>query len=255
MLIGVLAGLVTAFALRASGRFATPPAAPRTAEELKEDEIFRQNAGLPSDPALIEEYRVINTQYFDSRLPDVRLRWEPRLDEIGPLIAEGFRMEGVTDRRLILLNPAIQHDEVEFRRVLCHEMVHVAVVTEREPHGPVFQSYLRVLLGKGAFKGILASEEEKASRRRELEARTQQLSEEASTLGATRTALESEAAAPSAAVEVINARITNYNAAVRRHNDAVVEFNRAIEEYNDMVSYPDGLDRERLARRPALGTR
>lgn len=253
-MVGVVAGVLTAFALRASGRFAAPPPAPpRTAEQRKLDDLFEANATLPTDPALASAYRTFNTQYFDGRLPDVRLRWEPRLDEVGPLIAEGFRMDGATDRTLILLNPGLQADEEEFRRALCHEMVHVAVVSEREPHGPVFQRYLAMLLSKGAFKGIVASDEEKDARRRDLERRERELTEEASELSRTRATLEADAAAPQAPVESINARIANYNAAIRRHNDAVVEFNHAIEDYNEMVSYPDGLDRERLARKRPVG--
>lgn len=179
----------------------------------------------------------------------MRLRWEPRLEEVGPLIADGFRMDGVTDRRLILLNPAIQSDEDEFRRVFCHEVVHVAVVAERDPHGPIFQSYLRQLVEKGAFKGIVATDQEKAERRRDLDQRAGALASEAAAIARNKAQLESDASAPGASPETINARVATHNAQVRRHNDAVVELNRAIEDYNQMVSYPDGLDRQRMATR------
>ena len=257
ILVGCLVGIAAAFVLRASGRFPArrEPPAPKTAEQQRTEEIFRANDNQPTDPELTRAYETYNAQYFDNRLPAVRLRWEPRLDEVGPLIAEGFRMGGVTDRKLILLNPAIRDDDEEFRRVLSHEMVHVAVVTEQESHGPIFQSYLHQLLDKGAFKGIVATEAEKQERRRYLERRQSELEREAASLEQAKTALEQEARAPDPAVDAINARIINYNAQVRRHNDAVVEFNRDIEEYNEMVSYPDGLDRERLApsRRPVTG--
>jgi hypothetical protein len=252
--IGVLAGVVAAFALRASGRFpahAVAPA-PRTAEQIKTDELFRINAPLPTDPELEAQYRAINAQYFYNRLPLVRLRWEKRLDEVGPLVADGFRMDGVTDRQLILLNPVLQDDEDEFRRVLCHEIVRVAVVSEKEPHGPIFQGYLRQLLDKGAFKGIVASDEEKTERRQFLQRRTTELSDESAALGRQKSDIEAEAAAPGARPEEVNAHIVNYNASVRRHNDAVVEFNHAVEDYNQMISYPDGLDRERFAARASV---
>jgi len=252
--LGVLAGLVAVFALRASGRFPARAStqAPRTAEQLKSDELFRVNAGVPTDPDLDAQYRAINAQYFDNRLPVVRLRWERRLDEVGPLVAPGFRMDGLTDRKLILLNPVLRDDEDEFRRVLCHEMVHVAVVTETEPHGPIFQSYLRQLLDKGAFKGIVATEQEKDDRRRLLERKTTELADESASLGRRKAEIEAEAGSPGVHPETVNAHIVNYNALVRRHNDAVVEFNRDIEDYNQMISYPDGLDRERLAARAAV---
>jgi hypothetical protein len=248
VLVGILVGIAAAFFLRAAGRsaFDREPPAPKTAEQKLTEDIFRANAALPADPELVREYQAFNAQYFDNRLPAVRLRWEPRLDEIGPLIADGFRMDGVTDRHLILLNPAIRDNREQFRRVLGHEMVHVAVVTEKEAHGPIFQSYLRQLLDKGAFTGIMATDAEKEQRKQYLHRREGELEREAAALAQTKSAIEQEARAPDVPVDAINARIINYNAEVRRHNDAVVEFNRDIEEYNQMVSYPDGLDRERL---------
>ena len=39
---------------------------------------------------------------------------------------------------------------------------------------------------------------------------------------------------------------------VRRHKDAVAELNREIDDYNLMVTYPDGLDRERWSRRTSV---
>jgi len=249
ILFGVFVGIAAALFLRAAGRFPVrrDPPPPKTAEQKVTDDIFRVNETLPGDPDLAREYQAFNAQYFDNRLPAVRLRWEPRLDEIGPLIAEGFRMEGVTNRKLILLNPEIRNNPEQFRRVLGHEMVHVAVVTEKDPHGPIFQGYLRQLLDKGAFTGVVATDAEKEQRRQYLQRREGELEREAASLAQTRSAIEQEAGAPNAPVDAINTRITNYNAQVRRHNDAVVEFNRDIEEYNQMVSYPDGLDRERLS--------
>jgi hypothetical protein len=252
--IGVIAGLAAVWFLRASGRFAAPArsTAPKSLEQQRTEEIFRANAALPSDPDLTSQYRAINTEYFENRLPDLRIRWEPRLEEIGPLIADGFRMGGVTDGTLILLNPAVQENADEFRRVLCHEIVHIAAVSEREPHGPVFQAYLKQLLDKGAFTGIIATDAEKEERRRYLDRRGADLAADVDLLARTRSAIEAEAASPRASPDDLTARSTEYNDRVRRHNDAVVDFNRSIEEYNQMVSYPDGLDRERLARRPTL---
>ena len=254
VVVGILVGLAAALLLRASGRFPArrEPPPPKTAEQQRTEEIFRANGNQPTDPELASAYQAYNAQYFENRLPVVRLRWEPRLDEIGPLIAEGFRMDGITNRQLILLNPAIRDDPEEFRRVLSHEMVHVAVVTEQQSHGPIFQGYLRQLLDKGAFKGVVATDAEKQERRRYLERREVELGKEAVSLEQTKAAIEQESRAPDPAVEALNARIVNYNAQVRRHNDAVVAFNRDIEEYNQMVSYPDGLDRERLAKREGV---
>jgi hypothetical protein len=244
-----LAAVLVAFMLRALAP--RPPSPVLTAEQQRTEEIFRTNRTLPGDPQLAAEYRAINARYYDDQLPSVRLRWEPRLDEIGPMIADGFRMSGVTDGTLILLNPAVQESEAEFRRVLCHEIVHIVAVSERQPHGPVFQAYLKQLLDKGAFTGIVATEAEKQERRREIDRRSADLAADEALLARLKTELEATSAGGGTAEET-NARVAALNDRVRRHNDAVIEFNRSVEEYNQMVAYPDGLDRERLNARAPL---
>jgi predicted SprT family Zn-dependent metalloprotease len=252
--LGALTGVVIAVLLRSADRVnpAQPPAAPKTADQIRSDEIFKANAGQPGDPALTESYQSLNAQFFDNRLPSIPLRWEPRLDEIGPLIAEGFRMEGMTNREMILLNPAIQSDQDEFRRVLAHEMVHIAVVSEQDPHGPVFQLYLKQLAARGAFRGIVATDQEKDERRRFLERRIADLAAEAELLVRTKAAIEAGANGGQVSPDQLNVRTTEHNDRVRKHNDDVAEFNRSVEEYNQMVTYPDGLDRERLSKRGAV---
>ena len=44
-------------------------------------------------------------------------------------------------------------------------------------------------------------------------------------------------------------RVEEYNSRVRRLQDAAADFNRLVAQYNLMISYPDGLDEARLARR------
>ena len=255
VVIAIVAGTAIAIALRQSPRLnpalasvAVPVAPP---DQTRTEEIFRANLNQPSDPGLEKEYAAINAQYFDNRLPAVKLRWESRLDEVGPLIADGFRMGGVTDGRLILLNPAIQPSDDEFRRVLCHEMVHIAVVSEKDAHGPAFQQYLRQLALRGAFRGIVATEQEKQEKRRELDRRFADLSAQADVLA--RQKSEIEAAGNGGTPDAdLSARRTDYTDRVRCHNDAVIELNRSIDDYNLMVTYPDGLDRERLQRKTSV---
>jgi hypothetical protein len=235
---------------------AAPPQAPRetfTADRLKIAELMRANEGLPADPALSQQYREINTRYFNGALAPVSVRWEPRLAEVGPLIADGFRLEGATDAaQLILVNPAIRSDEATLRRVLVHEMVHVAVRVHGDDHGPVFQTYLRQLSEKGAFEGVVASDEEKASLRASLDAQSAALETEAAGLDKTRKEIQSARPTLPIAVSELNAQIADYNARVQRHNDAIAAFNRGVERYNLMIVYPDGLDRQRYERRPSL---
>lgn len=211
---------------------------------------MRQNADRPSDPDLADAFAIVSAQYFDNRLPPVRVRWEPGLDQIGPLIAENFRLEGLTDGKVILLHPALQQDPRQLRAVLCHEMVHVALRDTSETHGPAFQARLRSLSERGAFEGVVATDEEKAALKAFLERTTHRLSSELAELSALRSRIEAEA--PSLSREVLQDRVWDLNKRVREHNEAVDAFNRDVARYNLMITYPDGLDRERLAGRTTV---
>lgn len=218
------------------------PAPPPSRSEIKTERLFRANAGFASDPALADEYESIRARYFDGALPSVRVRWEERLDEIGPLIAEGFRLEGVTNGRVILLNPVLQDDKKQLRRVLCHEAVHVALSDRSDGHGPAFQTILRRLSAEGAFEGLVATDEEKAELRGSLDQRSEEMDREMSRLRGDWSEIDGTDAV----------RLEEYNARVRRVQSEAADFNRRIAQYNLMISYPDGLDEERLARRAAL---
>ena len=230
-------------------------ARPSSPDQARMDELLRLNANLASDPALASDYQTVNANYFEHRLPEVRIRWEPRLEEVGPLIADGFRLEGATDGRVILLNPALQDDERQFRRALCHEIVHVAVRGERDAHGPEFQRWLRQLSADGAFTGIIATEEDKVDLRRRVDRRGSELEQAATHLRHERAELDADMAHPPADADgrrALQMRSVDYNRRVQQHNDAVAELNRLSERYNLMVSYPDGLDRERVQLREAM---
>jgi len=241
-----------------SSRAAARPASP---EQARTDELLRLNANQPSDPSLASEYQSINLQYFEGRLPAVGIRWEPRLAEVGPMIAEGFSLEGATNGRLILLNPSLQDDEQGMKRTLCHEIVHVAVREQDQEHGPIFQTRLRQLSEQGAFVGTVATEEEKQDLNRTIVSQVAELEKAEVSLRQTREQLDADTArvqaqpndpARNAAVVDLQNRADFYNADIQRFNMDVARLNRMIEDYNLMVAYPDGLDRERLSQRGIL---
>ena len=307
--LGVVAGILAAAYLTGRGPFRRSPdvvpsppaasapgpasAAPSPADAPREPvppdqaitgELLRANATLESDPALAHQYREINARYFNGALPPVKVRWEPRLADVGPLIAEDFRLEGATDGDLILLNPAIESDEAALRRVLVHEMVHVAVRNHRDGHGPVFQTFLRQLSEQGAFTGVVATDEEKQALRASLDAQSAALKTESDALDKERAEIDTADAAVRAEVDDLNARtaaanqrnagwpsdaereavkqrhaqlqdrVAAFNARLQQHNAAIAEFNRGVERYNLMIVYPDGLDRERYERRRPVVT-
>ena len=247
----VLTGLLPLGSAGCSGT-SVEPVRPRAGspEQQRLDALMRENADRPSDPDLADAYGIINAQYFENRLPPVRVRWEDGLDRIGALIAENFRLEGLTDGKVILVHPALRQDPRQLRAVLCHEMVHVALRDTPETHGPAFQARLRALAERGAFEGVVATDEERTALRDSLEQATLRLSSDLTELGALRSRIESEA--PSLSREVLQDRVWDLNKRVREHNEAVDAFNRDVERYNLMITYPDGLDRERLRGRTTV---
>lgn len=212
------------------------------------DELMRQNEGRASEPGLADAYDTINAQYFDNRLPPVRIRWEERLDQIGPMIAEEFRLEGLTDGKVILLHPALERDPRQLRAVLCHEMVHVALRDRPHTHGPEFQARLRALADGGAFEGIVATEEERAALKASIEKGTRRLAADLHELSRVQERIEADAS--SVPREVVQDQIWEHNKRVRQYNEDVTAFNRDVERYNLMITYPDGLDRQRLSGKP-----
>jgi hypothetical protein len=213
-------------------RTAPPPPPDRS----RSAQLFDRNRDMPADPDLAVEFEQLNLDYFKNILPKTSVRWESGLAELGPLIADNFSVLGLTDGTQILLNPAIERDADQRRRALCHEMVHMAVWRQDNGHGPVFQTQLRHLAEQGAFKGIVATDEERDAA---LE-----------TLKRKRTALETEERALANDSPNLDrtsqSAVDAFNERVRRQRDGAAEYNHLIEQYNLMVSYPDGLARERL---------
>ena len=70
---------------------------PKNPAEAMEWQVIEQDAGKSGDTELANHYQQVNERYFDGRLPGIPVLWEPRLKEVGPLIADDFRLEGLAD--------------------------------------------------------------------------------------------------------------------------------------------------------------
>ena len=241
-----------------------------------EQAILEASRDKPGDLALNALFDELNTQHFAGQLPaTVKVMWEEALDRLD--IGES-RLNGMTDGRIILLKPALQQDDAEIRRTLCHEMVHVKLLTDgarSTAHDEPFQTELRRVFEDGCFHAILASAEEEAALKAWIDA-------ERSRLDAARAQVDAQGAAIKLETERVDRTFADLNERIRianesgsgwpspqevdaaeqqkaAHNDRVLaynaiavardqdkaRFNDAVERYNLMLAYPDGLAEDR----------
>jgi hypothetical protein len=242
--------------------------------EQRQREILRDDGGQTGDPALEARYQEINGRHFARVLPALPVRWEPRLDEVGSLAGGAFTLEGmfghVGRRATILLNPTLQADRRALDRALCHEMVHAylySIGDSSTDHGPAFQAVLRRLADEGAFEGLPATDEERASLRSWLDRESARLDVERDALNRLgeemardRADLERELADARAQWQgnqpadspvlaslasrrdAYDRRATDANDRAARDRDDLAAFNREVDRYNLMLVYPDGMD-------------
>ncbi len=254
------------------GVFGPSPEPGRGSAELA---ILEASRDKPGDLALNALFDELNTQHFAGRLPTVKVVWEEALDRLD--IGES-RLNGMTDGRIILLKPALQPDDAEIRRTLCHEMVHVKLLADgarSTAHDDPFQTELRRVFQGGCFHAILASEEEEAALKAWIDA-------ERARLDAARAQVDAQGAAVKLETErvdrtfadlneririaneagsgwpspqeidaaeqqraALNDRILAYNAIAAARDQDQARFNEAVERYNLMLAYPDGLAEDR----------
>ena len=229
----------------------------------------------PADPKLDLLFDQLNTLHFSGALPDVKVMWAEGLDrfDIGD-----YRLNGMTDGRIILIKPALMNDDAEVRRTLCHEMVHVKLVAAGHAstaHDAPFQSELGRVFDEGCFHAIRATAEERASLEEWIESERRRLDAARAQIDAQSSAIERGADEVERAFAALNERIRSANAAgsgwpssdetaaaerqraalndsIRAYNAAVAAnerdlaaFNEAVQRYHLMLAYPDGLAEDR----------
>jgi len=265
--------------VRLSARPATSPA------DALQETLLEKNLDRPGDPALGKRFAAINARHFAGFLPAIPVIWEPGLAKVGELADRKFTLEGMFgtagERSVILLNPNLAEEPEALDRALCHEMVHAylhAIGDSTTTHGPTFQTVLRRLSVEGAFKGIVASDEDRERLKAWLDAESARLDAERDALqqldgeiqreragverrvgelnqrvaeaNAQRSGWPSEGdvAAVNALRDAYNQRAIEANARVERHRQDHEYFNREVARYNLMLVYPDGIDEEHVVR-------
>jgi hypothetical protein len=229
----------------------------------------------PGDAALELLSRELNVRHFAGALPSVKVNWRSDLDRLD---LGDYRLIGMTDGKVILLDAALQNDEANARRTLCHEMVHVKFMAAGDRsanHDVAFQSELRRISEDGCFEAILATPEEmealKAwvdSERERLDAARLQVSARGDAVKAAadasqrtfadlneRIRIATAAGSPAPSTDEISAAerrqadanqsILDYNAALAANQRDQAQFNEAVRRYNLMQAYPDGLAEDR----------
>ncbi|MFI5177144.1 MAG: SprT-like domain-containing protein [Vicinamibacterales bacterium] len=264
-------------------QFETPSAGAETAglspADALQQELLHQDIDKPGDAALGAMYQDISTQFFNGALPKMPVMWEAGLARVGQLAGQQFTLEGmfghVDTQALILLNPGLQEDRAALERALCHEMVHAFLWSQGDSstdHGEAFQTVLAGLSKAGAFEGILASEQERASLRKWLDAESTRLDAEGREVASLGPDLERQKADVERAVADYDARVRSANAGghglpSQAEMDAVMKlreeynrraaeanartqqdradlehFNSEVARYNLMLVYPDGIE-------------
>ncbi len=231
----------------------------------------------PGDAPLGQLFSELNARHFGGQLPHVKVIWAHELDRLD---VGDYRLNGMTDGRVILLKAALRDtdDDADVRRTLCHEMVHVGLLAAGRrltTHDAIFQNELRRIFDGGCFQAIPASEDEKATLKAWIDAERARLDSVRSRMDAEGAAIKSETddvdrsfAALNDRIGVANAsgggwpsreeteaaerqraalndRIVAYNSALSASERDQAQFNAAVQRYNLMLAYPDGLAEDR----------
>jgi hypothetical protein len=248
------------------------PARPEFASQQQVILDASRNKAADEDLSLL--FDELNARHFSAGLPNVKVLFE----DLDPLNAGEYRQNGMTDGKIVLLNAALQDDEDEVSRTLCHEMVHVKFFAAEQKwtaHDALFQSELRRIFDDGCFLAIRATEEEKASLEEWIESERTRLDLAHAQTDAQGVWIGQEADRVERMVAELNERIARANAAgsgwpsaeetqtadrqrtalnesILAHNSAVAAnerdralFNEAVQRHNLMLAYPDGLAEDR----------
>ena len=258
------------------GGVSGPPAAP--AMPSAQHAMLEASRDRPGNSDLGLLFNQLNAKHFEGRLPTVKVMWDADLDRLD----EGdYRLNGMTDGKIILLKAALKDDDGDVRRTLCHEMVHVKFLAEGNKstaHDAAFQNELRRIFDDGCFPAFWATPEEKASlqvwidaERTRLDAARVQAEAQLAALKLETERVERMVAELNDRIRVANAAgsgwpspeetataqrertalndsITAYNGVLATNEKDYAKFNEAVQRYNLMMSYPDGLAEDRAKR-------
>jgi hypothetical protein len=249
--------------------------AARSGPVSPEHAILEAFRNTPGDAELDRLFDELDARHFSGRLPKAKVLWAGDLDRLD---VGDYRLNGMTDGKIILLKAALQDDEAEIRRTLCHEAVHVKLIADGNrltAHDAPFQTELRRIFEDGCFVAVFASADERASlkdwidvERARLDAARRHIEAEGATIqlesdrveqafrllndritiaNAAGTGWPSRGETDAAEQQrtALNDRIVAYNRAVAGNESDQARFNEAVQRYNLMLAYPDGLAEDR----------
>ena len=269
--LAVCAGIAGVLYLGDGGPDLLTPAEPASPQQA----LLNASQGKPGDPDLGVLFDDLNARHFSGVLPKAKVLWEPDLERLD---GSDYRQNGMTDGKTILLNAGLADDEAEMRRTLCHEMVHVKLLSggnRSTAHDALFQGELRRVFDEGCFEAIWATPEERTALGAEIDAERARLDAARASLETEKSALDLESVRveqlfrelneriaranaagsgwPSAEETqfaqaqrtALNDRIQAYNRAVEATDGELARFNDIVRRYNLMMAYPDGLAEDR----------
>lgn len=245
--------------------------------EALQQKLLKQDIDKAGDETLVAMYGEINTKHFGGKLPSMPVMWEPDLARVGPLAGQAFTLEGMFGhlgrKSAILLNPELRDDSAGLARALCHEIVHAYLYSTGDrstDHGPNFQAVLKHLAEEGAFEGVPATDEERASLRAWLDDESKRLDAERQYMDGLGSDIERQKADVEQAIadynsrgdagtastsssnltneainalrEAYNQRAIDANARAEQDKADLEHFNQEVARYNLMLVYPDGVD-------------
>lgn len=106
---------------------------------------------MPSHSGLKRIYNRFNRLYFNSKLPDIDVLWEPTGDSVA--LAHRVYRDGTCEVERLTFDPALKGYTRIVKTYMLHEMIHIKRPTIG--HGARFKAELQRLWDLGAYDRLI----------------------------------------------------------------------------------------------------